>query len=133
VTHVNAAFGAGAAFASCHHRSRETDLNDIPERRGKPRRAAELAVSYLALTALKPYGKNARTHSKKQIRQVADSIAAFGFTAPILIDEDNTILAGHARLAAAKLLNLAEAPCVRLAHMSKAEKRASAWLRPARR
>jgi ParB-like chromosome segregation protein Spo0J len=63
---------------------------------------AGLAVSYLSLSALKPYGNNARTHSRKQIAQVAGSIKSLGFNVLILIDEDNTVLAGHARLAAAK-------------------------------
>jgi DNA modification methylase len=99
-------------------------LNDIPEKRPKPRTTSELAVSYMALTALKPHPKNARTHSRKQIRQVADSIEKLGFNVPVLIDEENTVLAGHARLEAAKLLGLREVPCVRLAHMSTAQKRA---------
>ena len=85
---------------------------------------AGLAVSYLALSALKPYPKNARTHSRKQIGQVAGSIRTLGFNVPILIDEDNTVLAGHARLAAAKTLGLETVPCVRLSHMSKAQKKA---------
>jgi hypothetical protein len=83
---------------------------------------AGLAVSYLSLSALKPYGNNARTHSRKQIAQVAGSIKSLGFNVPILIDEDNTVLAGHARLAAAKTLGLEAVPCVRLSHMSKAQK-----------
>ena len=73
---------------------------------------------------LKPWSRNARTHSKKQIRQIADSIAEFGFTNPILIDCDNTILAGHGRLDAARLLQMREVPCVRLEHMSREQKRA---------
>jgi DNA modification methylase len=102
----------------------EIRLNDIPEKRRSLKPKAELAVSMLALSALEPYRKNARTHSSKQIAQVAASIAAFGFNVPILIDEEHTILAGHARAAAAKLLGLEQVPCVCLAHMSPAEKRA---------
>lgn len=83
-----------------------------------------LAVSQMPIGALKPYPRNARTHSKKQIGQVAESIRSFGFNVPVLVDEENTVLAGHARLAAAKLLGLESVPCVRLAHMSKAEKKA---------
>ena len=85
---------------------------------------AGLAVSYLALSALKPYPRNARTHSRKQIGQVSESIRTLGFNVPILIDEDNTVLAGHARLAAAKSLGLDSVPCVRLSHMSPAQKKA---------
>ena len=56
----------------------------------------------------KPYPRNARTHSRKQIRQIADCIQEFGFTNPLLIDKDNMILAGHGRLEAAKLLGMDE-------------------------
>ena len=70
------------------------------------------------------YPRNARTHSKKQIRQIADSIERFGFTNPVLIDDANMILAGHGRIEAAKRLGLREVPCLRLASMSDAEKRA---------
>ena len=54
--------------------------------------------------------RNARTHSKKQIRQIADSITTFGFTNPVLMDAENTILAGHGRVAAAKLLGMETVP-----------------------
>lgn len=73
---------------------------------------------------LKPYTNNPRTYSKKQIRQIADSIKAFGWTNPILIDADGGVIAGHGRLAAAKLLGLPEVPVLHLDHMSEAEKRA---------
>ena len=62
----------------------------------------------LPIAVLRPYARNARTHSKKQVRQIADSIERFGFTNPVLIDEENTILAGHGRVAAAKLLGMAD-------------------------
>lgn len=84
----------------------------------------KLKIEYLALSALKPWAKNARTHSNKQIRQIAASISEFGFTNPILIDSQNTVLAGHGRLAAAKLLGLSTVPCVRLETMSPEQKRA---------
>lgn len=73
------------------------------------------------LTACK---NNARTHSRKQIRQIADSIEWFGFTNPILIDDHGEIIAGHGRVAAAKLLGLNEVPTLRLSHLSATEKRA---------
>ena len=69
------------------------------------------ALQHLPPDVLRPWAGNARTHSKKQIRQIADSIRTFGFTNPVLIDETNTILAGHGRVAAAKLLGLATVPC----------------------
>ena len=78
----------------------------------------------LPIRSLRPWAKNARTHSRKQIRQVADSIKRFGFTNPVLIDSENTILAGHARVAAAELLGIGEVPCLRIDTMTPAEKRA---------
>jgi len=81
-------------------------------------------LTRVPLGRLKPWAGNARTHSKKQIRQIADSIETFGFTNPLLIDRDGRILAGHGRVAAAKLLGMAEVPCLRLEDMSEARKRA---------
>ena len=69
---------------------------------------------------------NARTHTRKQIRQIAASIRQFGFTVPILIDAEGTVIAGHARLEAAQLLGLEHVPTIRLDHLSEAEKRAYA-------
>ena len=60
-------------------------------------------IKWVSPDALKPNPRNARTHSKKQIRQIADSIVAYGFTVPLLVDESLMILAGHGRLEAAKL------------------------------
>lgn len=84
----------------------------------------ELKIEHLQLTELKPWEKIARTHSKKQIKQIAESIKTFGFNNPVLIDADEMIIAGHGRVEAAKLLKLKSVPCVRLEHMSEAEKRA---------
>ena len=81
-------------------------------------------IENIAITVLRPWAKNARTHSKKQIRQIADSITAFGFTNPVLIDQHQTILAGHGRVEAAKLLSMATVPCLRIEHMTKQQKRA---------
>ena len=57
-------------------------------------------IEHHAPSTLKPWANNARTHSKKQLRQIADSIELFGFTNPVLIDKDNVILAGHGRVEA---------------------------------
>ena len=81
-------------------------------------------IEYVAVSRLKPWAKNARTHSKKQIRQVADSIETFGFTNPVLIDAEHHILAGHARVEAAKSIGLERVPCVCLDHMTPEQKRA---------
>lgn len=67
-------------------------------------------IELLEPNQLKPYAKNARTHSRKQLRQIADSIRQFGFTNPILIDETNMILAGHGRVEAAKQLDIKRVP-----------------------
>ena len=71
-----------------------------------------------------PYAKNSRTHSAVQIHQVVQSINEFGFTNPILIDENNQIIAGHCRFEAAKILQMQTLPCIILSHLSEAQKRA---------
>lgn len=81
-------------------------------------------IETLPVASLRPWSRNARTHSKKQVRQIAESIGCFGFTNPVLIDGDDTILAGHGRVAAAKLLEMETVPCLRLDKMTASEKRA---------
>ena len=76
------------------------------------------------LDAIKPNPRNAHTHSKKQIRQIAKSIDVFGFTVPVIIDETSTLLAGHGRFEAAKLRGLKKIPAIRLHGLSEAKKRA---------
>ena len=83
-------------------------------------------MKLISVDALKPSARNARVHSKRQIRQIADSIAAFGFVVPILIDEGGVIVAGHGRYAAAKLLELKQVPVIELEGLSKAKQRALA-------
>lgn len=82
------------------------------------------AIEMRAITTLRPYAANARTHSKKQVLQIAESIRRFGFTNPVLIGEDGEILAGHGRVLAAKELGLAAVPTIKLSHLSPAERRA---------
>lgn len=80
---------------------------------------------YLAdVSELIPYVRNARTHSEAQVSQIAASIREFGFLSPILVAEDNTILAGHGRLAAALKLGLKKIPCVKENHLTETQKRA---------
>jgi hypothetical protein len=81
-------------------------------------------IEYLPVAALRPWPGNARTHSRKQVRQIADSIGRFGFTNPIVIDDQNHILAGHGRVAGARLLAMQDVPCLRVSGMSVEEKRA---------
>ena len=71
-----------------------------------------------------PYVNNSRTHSDEQIRQVASSIHEFGFTSPVLIDEQGGIIAGHGRVMAAQKLNISEVPCITLKGLTEAQKKA---------
>src|SRR5258707_15872736 len=82
------------------------------------------AIEPMPVTSLRRHQGNARTHSKKQVRQIADSIRHFGFTNPVLIGEDGEIIAGHGRVEAAKLLGMDSVPTVRLAHLNGAQRRA---------
>lgn len=93
-------------------------------RTGSNAAVRDLAIESVPLATLKPYAGNPRTHTKKQIRQIADSIRGFGWTNPILIDAQGGVIAGHGRLEAAKLLGLAQVPTIRIEDMSKAQVRA---------
>lgn len=84
----------------------------------------DLAIEYESVEALIPYVANSRTHSDAQVAQIAASIKEFGWTNPILIDGENTIIAGHGRLLAARKLGMADVPVIRLDHLSKAQQRA---------
>jgi len=81
-------------------------------------------ITERAITSLRPYSRNARTHSKKQVRQIAASIERFGFTNPILISDEGEIIAGHGRVEAAKLLGWKAVPTITLSHLSETERRA---------
>ena len=82
------------------------------------------AVEFVDTNTLRPHPRNARTHSRKQIRQIADSIRAFGFLNPILVDDQHVVIAGHGRLAAAKVEGLSRVPVLRFDHLTPAQKRA---------
>ena len=82
------------------------------------------SIEMLPVASLRPWARHARTHTRKQLRQIANSIRTFGFTNPVLIDADNVILAGHGRTEAAKLNGMDEVPCVRLEKMTAEQKRA---------
>jgi DNA modification methylase len=81
-------------------------------------------IEYMRVDELRPYAGNARTHSRKQIRQIAKSIERFGFCNPVLIDDSKQIVAGHGRVEAAKLVGIEAVPTLRLSHLSEADKRA---------
>jgi DNA modification methylase len=84
----------------------------------------QFKIEYVSPSTLRPYSGNARTHSNKQIKQIARSIERFGFTNPLLISADREVIAGHGRLRAAQLLGLSAVPIVVLATMSDADRRA---------
>jgi DNA modification methylase len=89
-------------------------------------KAADVTVQALSVSQIKLDGRNSRTHSAKQIRQIANSIAAFGFTNPLLVNEDGTLIAGEGRYKAAQLLGLTKVPVIVLAGLSPAKQRALA-------
>ena len=81
-------------------------------------------IELLLVSSLIPYARNSRTHSDEQVTQIAASIREFGFTNPVLIDSNGTIIAGHGRVIAAKKVGLAEVPCLRLHHLNPSQIRA---------
>ena len=85
---------------------------------------ADLSIEYKRVDDLIPYVNNSRTHSDEQVTQVAASIKEFGFTNPILIDENNGIIAGHGRLMAAKKLKLEQVPTITLEGLTDAQRKA---------
>ena len=83
-----------------------------------------LAIEYRKTGELIPYINNSRTHSDQQVQQVAASIKEFGFTNPILIDEDSGIIAGHGRLQAAQMMGMDEVPTITLEGLTEAQRKA---------
>lgn len=83
-----------------------------------------IQIEHLLVSSLIPYARNSRTHSDEQVSQIAASIREFGFTNPVLIDANGTIIAGHGRVMAAKKLGLDEVPCLRLGHLTPSQIRA---------
>jgi len=104
----------------------ENPTSDIDPARGDGglTNASDLSVEWRRISELVPYANNPRTHTKRQIRQIADSIKEFGFTNPVLIDRGGGIIAGHGRAEAARLLGLQTVPTIRLEHLGEAQKRA---------
>lgn len=83
-----------------------------------------LDVEIVDIDSLKEYARNARTHSDRQIGQIADSIVAFGWTCPVLVDKHGNVIAGHGRLAAARRLGLKKVPVIRVEDLSEDQIRA---------
>ncbi len=84
----------------------------------------ENKIEYLGVDDLMPYKNNARTHSESQIKKIAASMKEFSFIAPVVINDENMILAGHGRLIAAKQIGLQRVPVVRVVHLTQAQQRA---------
>jgi ParB-like chromosome segregation protein Spo0J len=83
-----------------------------------------LTIVYRPTNSIKPESRNARTHSKKQVAEIAASIQQFGFANPLLIDVNGVLIAGHGRLLAAKAIGLDLAPTITLPHLDEAQRRA---------
>jgi ParB-like chromosome segregation protein Spo0J len=83
-----------------------------------------MKIENIKTESLVPYARNAKTHPPAQVARIAGSIKEFGFCNPVLVDKDNGIIAGHGRVLAAQKLGLAEVPCIRLGHLTDAQRRA---------
>ena len=96
----------------------------VAEKRKAARIQTRPEIEMLAVDRLVPYAKNAKKHDDRQVAAIAGSIREFGFTAPVLIDGQDGIIAGHGRVLGAKLAGLAEVPCIRLAHLTDNQRKA---------
>ena len=85
---------------------------------------SKLTITYRPTPDLIPYARNSRTHSEDQIAQIAASIREFGFTNPVLVDDEKTIIAGHGRVMAANKLGLAEVPTITLSGLTESQRKA---------
>ena len=81
-------------------------------------------IEWRSVETLIPYAKNARTHSDEQVAQIAGSIKEFGFNNPVLVDKENSVIAGHGRIMAARKLGMDKVPVVQLGHMTEAQRKA---------
>jgi DNA modification methylase len=81
-------------------------------------------IEMIGIEKLIPYAKNSRTHSDEQVAQLAGSIKEFGFNNPVLIGQDDVIIAGHGRVMAARKVGLMEVPCIRLTHLTETQRKA---------
>ncbi|MEO9298787.1 site-specific DNA-methyltransferase [Devosia alba] len=99
-----------------------SDIQSAPVDVGAAER--RLAVEYRSLERLVPYARNARTHSETQVAEIAGSIREFGFTNPVLIAEDGTLIAGHGRVLAARTLGMETVPAIVLTGLSETQRRA---------
>jgi len=95
-----------------------------PKKKTPKKKKELLNFSYRDTSDLIPYARNAKIHTDEQITKIAASIREFGFMSPVVLDKDNTILAGHGRVLAAKKLGMEEVPTVQAEHLSEAQRKA---------
>jgi ParB-like nuclease domain len=107
--------GAGRKWLVYGH-AETVPQSDVPAEDG-------LRIEYWPIDRLVPSARNARTHSAAQVAEIAGSIRAFGFTNPLLVGEEADVVAGHGRLAAARLLGLLEVPVIPLRNLNETERR----------
>jgi ParB-like chromosome segregation protein Spo0J len=89
-----------------------------------PSRCPRLSIKYVPTASLILNRKNPRFHSDQQIKQIARSVEAFGFSVPVAVDSSLTVVAGHGRVLAARLLGIAELPTISLDHLTEIQVRA---------
>ena len=106
--------------SSSHKRSRD----DAAASAEVPHLNTELHVEEIEIASIQPHPDNPRVHPKKQIRQIADSIKAFGFRVPVLVDQDSRLICGHARVEACKLIGMGRVPALRVTDLSDTQVRA---------
>src|ERR1700682_4135789 len=87
-------------------------------------RSPQLRIEELDPVSLQPYAANARMHPPRQLQQLTANISRFGVVSPVLINANGEIIAGHARVEAAKALGLKRIPCIRVEHLSDAQEKA---------
>lgn len=103
-------------------RKGETHTEEADKKPAKSKGA--MKIEQVKTADLIPYARNSRTHDESQVAQIAGSIREFGFTNPVLIDDENGIIAGHGRVMAASKVGMRTIPCIRLSHLTKTQKRA---------
>src|SRR5438093_5969132 len=104
--------------ASPQSSSLRGDAQSARESQSGPPRTPDASIEYVDVASLRPHPGNPRLHSKKQIRKIAESIRAFGFRMPVVIDASSRLISGHARIEACKLLGIDRVPALRVTDLS---------------
>lgn len=103
---------------------RRSEVRSSPRNRSHLKAEQRLEIRPIRLTELQPHARNPRIHPRRQVAQIARSIETFGFVVPVLVDACGNVIAGHGRIAAAKLLGWNEVPTISLDHLTEAQARA---------